>query len=414
MAPDPRLSFEEIMELAELPLSPEAAAAGVARRFISRRPANLPGADIEEGDAVSGPRGVFPNPPVAAFGGHVFCQAAMAVGRVASEDQDKQNAGAAESRYGLHTVHGYFTVFGLTDRPFVYDVEQITTGRSFVTYAVKARQPIDKESSFSPGGEHGSLLRFPAADPDTTPVDSDLGPVCFSAMVSLKLPEPHCLGLTLQEPPPQARFAAVLAARPRLGDWPLVPRLDMQGIVDALGPAGAEVAGTFPAVEMRKVVDMAAYSAGRPMHEKRELILYRLLGPAAAAGGGGDDPNAHALVHAFVGDRNGLLMAANFMGLGSGGAKLITTLSNTFVVHTNAEDVVMHCGRDGEREPGGDGGSDQWWIYEVTYPRVANGRVILEGKVWSPGGVHVATVYQDGIVRAMRGLAMDAKEREKL
>ncbi|KAL8377663.1 hypothetical protein RB595_008384 [Gaeumannomyces hyphopodioides] len=409
-APDPRLSFEELMELAELPLSPEAAAGGVARRFMSRRPANLPGSDIEEEDVVSGPRGVFPNPPVAAFGGHVFCQAAVAVGRVASEEEDKQGAGAAESRHGLHTIHGYFTVFGLTDRPFIYDVEPITTGRSFVTYAVKARQPIDRESSFSPGGEHGSLLRFPAADPDTTPVDSDLGPVCFSAMVSLKLPEPHCLGLTLQEPPPQARFAGVLSSRPRLGDWPLVPRLDMQGIVDGLGPAGADVAGTFPAVEMRKVVDMAAYSAARPMHEKRELVLYRLLGPMPAG-----DPNMHALVHAFVGDRNGLLMAANFMGLGSGGARLITTLSNTFVVHTNAEDAVMHRG-GGERDPGGGGAGDRggWWIYEVTYPRVANGRVVLEGKIWSPEGVHVATVYQDGIVRAMRGLTMDAKEREKL
>lgn len=288
-------------------------------------------------------------------------------------------------------------------------MEPITTGRSFVTYAAKARQPKARKSSFSPGGEHGSLLRFPeVTEAGTVPVDSDLGPVCFSALVSLKLPEPHSLGLSLQEPPPQLRFASVLSTRQGPSDWPLVPRLDMQRVVDALGPAGAGLAGTFPALEMRKV-GMGAYNAVRPMHQKRELILYRLLLPMAA-----DEPkpNLHALLHAYVGDRNGMLMAANFMGLGNGNAKLITTLSNTFIVHTNVEDAVMH--REGGTEDPSGGGRGEWWTYEVAYPRVANGRVMMEGKTWSPEGVHVATVYQDGVVRAWRGLTMDAKEREKL
>ncbi|KLU91250.1 hypothetical protein MAPG_09771, partial [Magnaporthiopsis poae ATCC 64411] len=146
-APDPRLSFEEVMELAELPLSPEAAAAGVTRRFISRRPAYVPGSDIEGVEAITGPGKVFSNTPWGAFGGHAFSQAAAAVERVVSEEARQQTGGAGETKYGVHTIHGYFGVFGVTDRPFIYDLEPITTGRSFVTYAVKVRQPKNRKSS---------------------------------------------------------------------------------------------------------------------------------------------------------------------------------------------------------------------------------------------------------------------------
>jgi hypothetical protein len=42
---------------------------------------------------------------------------------------------------------------------------------------------------------------------------------------------------------------------------------------------------------------------------------------------------------------------------------------------------------------------EDWWVMEVVYPRAAASRGMMHGKLWSPAGVHVATGYQDGVVR---------------
>jgi acyl-CoA thioesterase len=59
------------------------------------------------------------------------------------------------------------------------------------------------------------------------------------------------------------------------------------------------------------------------------------------------------------------------------------------VVHVNAEEAVM---REGE---------DQWWVQEMWFPRAAAGRGVVESKIWSPQGVHVATEYQDGLIQGI-------------
>ena len=40
-----------------------------------------------------------------------------------------------------------------------------------------------------------------------------------------------------------------------------------------------------------------------------------------------------------------------------------------------------------------------WWVQEAIFPRVEAGRAIIMSKIWSPEGIHVATEYQDGIIR---------------
>lgn len=135
---------------------------------------------------------------------------------------------------------------------------------------------------------------------------------------------------------------------------------------------------------MRKV-DMAAHNAGKPVHERRELLLYKLLRPLPPAEGG--DANAHVVAHAFVADRNGLLVAGNHVGFGHAFGRA-ASLSYSFVVHVNAEEAVM-------REEEG------WWVQEMWFPRTGAGRGIVESKIWSPGGVHVATEYQDGLIQGL-------------
>ena len=145
--------------------------------------------------------------------------------------------------------------------------------------------------------------------------------------------------------------------------------------------AGASQPGRFPVAVMHKV-DMTAYNAGRPVHDRRELLLYRLRAPLPS-----DDANAHVAAHAYVADRNGLLMAGNHIGFGHAFGRA-ASLSYSFVMHVAAEGAVM-------REEEG------WWIQEVWFPRAAAGRGIVESKIWSPKGVHVATEYQDGLVQGL-------------
>lgn len=185
------------------------------------------------------------------------------------------------------------------------------------------------------------------------------------------------------EPPAQERFASILSSRPP-EEWPPSPPADIDMVTDFVGK---DIVGSFPGVDMKKV-DMTAYNAGKPLHEKRELILYRLLTPLPSDGTDGWDANAHICAHAWTIDRNGLLMLGNLLGIGHAFGRA-ASLSYSLVVHVNAEEAVME----------GDG----WWIQECCFPRAAAGRGVIMSKVWSPEGLHVATEYQDGLCQAAEG-----------
>lgn len=272
----------------------------------------------------------------------------------------------------LQTIHGYFTAVGQIDRPFIYTVSPLSASRTFSTYTVTAHQPAAQ--SANPSGDP-----FPASDAAASPA----GPPCFTAITSFKQPEPHSGGASVAEEPAQSRFSQLLASRPAR-DWPPAPPIDIDGVV---AMAGADVVGTFPVVDMRKV-DMAAHNDGRPLHERRELLLYRLLKPLPADGTDGWDANAHVLVHAFEADRNGLLMLGNHLGFGFRFGRA-ASLSYSFVVHVNVEEAVMRY-----EDP-------RWWVQEVSFPRASAGRGVVMSKIWSPDGVHVATEYQDGLCRTI-------------
>jgi hypothetical protein len=211
---------------------------------------------------------------------------------------------------------------------------------------------------------------FPLEDSEQT-----LGPVCFSALVSFR---PATVSqIKVQSPSAQTRYADTLSLRPPWA-WDPAPLVDIDGIVAALGTS--KMVGKFPVVDMRKV-DMTAFNEGRPLHERRELLLYRLLAPLPDT-----DPDVHILAHAFEADRNGLLMVGNHIGFGFNYGRA-ASLSYSFVVHVNGSDAVMQFGED------------EWWIQEAIFPRVEAGRAIIMSNIWSPRGLHVATEYQDGIIQ---------------
>lgn len=341
------------------------------------------------------------------------------------------------------TISGAWTYPGYSDRPFIYTVTPLATSatsRSFLTYLVEARQPLAPHPF--PSGA-AAVSRGPAKLPP-------LGPTAFSALVSLVPPSPHLspppatslspgpapqlplVHVTSSSPSPQQRFASVLASRAP-EEWPLAPGVDVTGVLRRVTIPQQLSRKSFPGVELRKV-DMSSWNAGREPWERTELLAYRLIVPPSPTQEARDDgdvdsdaktegcetdeadePNLHAALHVFVSDRNGILMAANHLGFGEGLGRTCS-LTCAYVVHVDAEDCVMRrrgrSAAEGATSPrssapvtaspwkGQWDNDGEWWISEVSFPRAAVGRATVLSRIWSPGGVHVATAYQDGSVRS--------------
>ncbi|KAI0130038.1 acyl-thioesterase [Xylariales sp. AK1849] len=353
---DERLPFQEQMKLAPLPSI--STGDNSVKRYMSQRAAWITGSDLplRKEDLGPGFKGKT------TYGGHVYSQSGLAASRTLSESLPISLDGGPKKQFGIHTMHGFFSEAGLADRPFVYEVATIAANPSFYNLLVTVRQPT--KPSASPSGDYYTL-----AD-----AELPLGPVCFSAVVSFRPRGPS--QLRAQEPSVQSRFSEILSSRPPSA-WDPAPLVDITSIVMAWPTRDV---GTFPAVDMKKV-DLTAFNEGKPLHERRELLLYRLIAPLPET-----DPDSHIMTHAFEADRNGLLMIGNHVGFGLDFGRA-ASLSYSFVVHVNPLDAVMKYG------------DDEWWIQEASFPRVEAGRGIIMSKIWSPAGIHVATEYQDGIIQ---------------
>ncbi|KAI0546593.1 Thioesterase/thiol ester dehydrase-isomerase [Xylaria curta] len=384
-----RLTCQEALGLISLP--DKLVEGRPIKRYMSQRKAWLTGHEfaalVKESEA-----SLF---KLSAYGGHVYSQASMAASLTLKAAQGAAGQNGGGKKFGIHTIHGFFSEAGFSDRPYIYEVTDLASNSSFPNLLVTARQPASPSTSAE--GDH-----YPITD-----ADLPLGLVCFSAMVSFR--PSGSSQFDAQEPSAQERYADILNSR-RPMEWDPAPISDIEAILDRI-QGSRQAIGLFPMLDMRKV-DMRAYNAGRPFHERRELILYRLLAPLLANASNDaersskdgcaiDGPDAHICAHAYGADRNGLLMIAKHAGFGYDLARA-ASLSYSFVVHVNAEEAVMTYSE----------GDDQWWVQEACFPRVQAGRGIIHSKLWSPQGVHVASMYQDGIIR--RQPRPDDKEKGRL
>ncbi|KAI1426632.1 thioesterase-like superfamily-domain-containing protein [Xylaria sp. FL1777] len=380
-----RLTYQEALSLISLP-DKVASGGQVIKRYMSRRSAWVPAVDFVPLAMELGISSF--KSAINTYGGHVYSQAGLAASLSFRAAQERGSNGVQDREFGIHTIHGFFSEAGRSDRPFIYEVTNLASNASFPNFLVTVRQPT--LPSTNPEGDY-----YPKED-----ADLPLGPVCFSAMISFR--RNVMSSLSMQELSPQVRFAEILNSRGP-AEWDPAPIADIEGILSTL-PGARQAAGMFPGLELRKV-DMRAYNTDRPVHERRELILHRLLAPLPATAGDEkvkndqdednncaiDGPNAHICAHAFAVDRNGLLMIGNHIAKLKLGHEVSSaaSLSYSFVVHVGAKDAVMTY----------DEGHGQWWVQEACFPRVQAGRGIVHSKIWSPQGVHVATMYQDGIIR---------------
>jgi acyl-CoA thioesterase len=74
----------------------------------------------------------------------------------------------------------------------------------------------------------------------------------------------------------------------------------------------------------------------------------------------------------------------------------MSSLAHTVVFHANVADLKFGThDHDWRNNTAGSG----WFCKEDSSNRCADGRVLYHSKLWSPDGVHIATVIQDGLVR---------------
>ncbi|GAB7354168.1 hypothetical protein MBLNU459_g4722t1 [Dothideomycetes sp. NU459] len=281
-----------------------------------------------------------------AYGGHVYAQAVWAAAQTVSPG------------FIVHNVTGFFTLAGLTNVSFVYNVKTIRDGRSYCTRIVHVTQAEGKG-------------------------------ICFTCTCSFKLSEDS--PLDVQEEIDIRRQYAILLDGKKPEDFDEAPGMDVPQYWQRRRETGYNDA--FPGLETRKV-DMAAYNAPRSAFERRQLHFYRVLGALPA-----DDANLHACAHLYASDRNSLFIVANHLDVGDAFTAM-ASLSHTVVFHTPAAQLLMI--------PEGGGEDDRvWFAKEDWTSRAAGGRGIHHSRMIGPDGTHVASSWQEGMVRL--GKAGDVK-----
>ncbi|KAE8450931.1 hypothetical protein EG329_005371 [Mollisiaceae sp. DMI_Dod_QoI] len=341
------MRFVELMGVRRIEVEDEVEAGGCVdgdgedgrrERFMSLNPSYVPG----------GNRG-------AAYGGHVFAQSVWAAAQTVGGDR------GGDGGMVVHNVHGFFTLPGLGDRPYVYSITHLSEGRSYCTRQVTVRQPLSASSS------------VPFRVQDLGKGEEGLGKVCFVSMVSFKRNEvegvSHQVGEGVEE-----MYREVLEGR-RPESWDVLPRIDTPWYYRHIKQHPQT--NDFPGLELRKV-DMRTYNANKHPQDYRQLHYYTPLGPIPPT-----LPNLHACAHLYASDRNSVFVVTNATGTGDN-IKAMGSLSHSVIFHVNGKDLVMR-----ERE---------WWCQESWTPRSGWGRGVVESRIWR-GKTNVASTFQEGQVR---------------
>jgi acyl-CoA thioesterase len=141
----------------------------------------------------------------------------------------------------------------------------------------------------------------------------------------------------------------------------------------------------FPGLECRKV-DMTPINTSLSPFDRRQLFFYRTIGDLPS------DPNIHACAHLYASDRNSLFIVANHYEISDKFTQM-ASLSHTVVFHTPALEMMLQ-NQVKERV---------WFCQEVWTTRAGGGRAMHHSRIIGPGGVHVGTTFQEGMIRVGTG-----------
>lgn len=274
-----------------------------------------------------------------AYGGHVYAQAAWAAAQT-----------LPEGGFVLHNITGWFILPGLLDVPFVYKVHNIRDGRSYCTRIVNVTQASGKG-------------------------------VCFTCTCSFKTEELSELdareSIDLWQ-----KYNSVLQSKTP-DNFPEAPGMDVPRYHKLL--KNGHPNDKFPGLTMKRV-DMTAFNDPREPLDRRQLIFYRPVGELPS------DLNLHMCAHLYASDRNSLFIVANHLGVG-GSFSQMGSLAHTVIFHAPLKDLRL------ERKASSSSPQGDWFCKEDRTDRASVGRANFHSRVFSPDGVHVMSIVQDGMVR---------------
>ncbi|RBY93719.1 acyl-CoA thioesterase II [Blastococcus sp. TF02-8] len=145
-------------------------------------------------------------------------------------------------------------------------------------------------------------------------------------------------------------------------------------IVARHGDKASFMAAMARVVEQRFMDDPFAAPPKSPPHTQSRSWV-------RVAGDLGDDAAVHAAALTFVSDLS--LLSAGFARLGGGWPDFAgASLDHAVWFHQPVR-------------------ADQWLLYETDSPAASAGRALCFGTIWSADGTHVATVAQEGLIRAV-------------
>lgn len=196
-------------------------------------------------------------------------------------------------------------------------------------------------------------------------------------------------------------------------------------------PAHPEHFNPLPGLHIRKA-DMTKYNAKRKAIDRRQLHFYALRGslplPTAPYPPRSElsekitltrEANMHACTHLYASDRNSLFLIPNHLDRPRDYTRM-ASLSHSVIFHVGIKDLIMTaepridhpnadptlwdegplplCNLDGFSK--GDKDGRKWFVQEAHVARATGGRALHTSRMWDyDTGVHIATTFQDGLLR---------------
>jgi hypothetical protein len=214
-------------------------------------------------------------------------------------------------------------------------------------------------------------------------------------------------------------------------DHPAVPSNDSEYFRETYLPAHPEHFNPIAGLHMRKV-DMTRYNKPRHPLDRKQLTFYTLRGslpPPKDSTGKFNvtrEANMHACAHLYASDRNSLFIVPNHLDRPRDFTRM-ASLSHSVIFHVGIKDLVMApeprinhpdadptlwengslplCNLGGHE--GGDADGRKWFVQEAWMTRAEGGRALHTSRMWDyETGVHVATTFQDGLIRFGGGVKL--------
>ncbi|KIW06380.1 acyl-CoA thioesterase II [Verruconis gallopava] len=268
-----------------------------------------------------------------AFGGHVYAQAVYAASKTVAKGMM------------IHSVTGYFTMLGLADEPFTYEVSVVRTGKNYSVRNVNVTQEDDPT-------------------------------ICFSCICSFKRSEPDFMNVQ-EEHDVKETYAPLMGDKEPQDLDRNVSHLDWRQVPADASPS---ITSFFPGV-LTSILPIEKLHRDRRYLDRTNLYFFSANTEPSAD----PDYNLEACAHLFHSDRESIFAIIKSYELADV-LEVASSLSHTVVFHVPGEQVSFHD-REGRR---------RWFYQETQSKRISDGRALMEGRIYNRDGVLIATMMQDG------------------